>query len=60
MNENISLDGSGYTINADINKFSSLSKGTIVVKFKPEGSGIRSLISFSNSERNNEHFHVYI
>jgi len=59
--ENQKIENGYYTnLNEYIDTFRTLNEGTIIVKFRHQGSSVMSLFSLSNKNQPSEHFHLYI
>ncbi|GEN46640.1 sialidase family protein [Alkalibacillus haloalkaliphilus] len=59
--ENEEISGGYFTdLNHKIDELKELDQGTIIVRFRHEGSSFQSLFSLSNNNFPNGHFHLYV
>ncbi|MBB6450973.1 sialidase-1 [Geomicrobium halophilum] len=59
--ENQTITDNNYIkLNEEVEQLNTLDEGTIVVRFRHEGSSIMSLFSLSNNNVSDGHFHFYI
>lgn len=59
--ENQSIYGSNFTnLNSYVGELKKLDEGTIITRFRHNGTGIMTLFSLSNNTRANGHFNLYI
>ena len=58
-NIRINSDTDLVDISSQVEKLKNLEEGTIVARFRGNNSDLASLISLSNKNQNNSHFHLY-
>lgn len=58
-NIRINSDSDIVDISSQVEKLKNLEEGTIVARFRGNNSDLASLISLSNKNQNNSHFHLY-